>query len=128
MQDVGLDLGVDTAERVDALYRSIIPAGTHRASSLRVAEVASFPTVEIAIDDEVNGRIVWAEGIRREGDEGGSDLTDTEKFETRVYFGEQSPSYSIVGKASGGSNVELGLSQSGEDEGRMTRCVAHDNS
>ncbi|MEH6421636.1 nucleotide sugar dehydrogenase [Pseudomonas sp. CGJS7] len=30
----------DTAERVDALYRSIIPAGTHKASSLRVAEAA----------------------------------------------------------------------------------------
>lgn len=29
-----------TAERVDALYRSIIPAGTHKASSLRVAEAA----------------------------------------------------------------------------------------
>lgn len=29
-----------TAERVDALYRSIIPAGTHQASSLRVAEAA----------------------------------------------------------------------------------------
>ncbi|UZW62899.1 nucleotide sugar dehydrogenase [Lysobacter enzymogenes] len=28
------------AERVDALYRSIIPAGTHRASSLRVAEAS----------------------------------------------------------------------------------------
>ncbi|NNC25054.1 Vi polysaccharide biosynthesis UDP-N-acetylglucosamine C-6 dehydrogenase TviB, partial [Salinisphaera sp. USBA-960] len=26
--------------RVDALYRSIIPAGTHRASSLRVAEAS----------------------------------------------------------------------------------------
>ncbi|MEV5000910.1 UPF0182 family protein [Nocardioides sp. LML1-1-1.1] len=69
----------------------------------------------IATNDEANGRIEWAEGIRREGDEGGSDLTDTEKFETRVYFGEQSPSYSIVGKAKGGSNVELGLSQSGEE-------------
>ncbi len=78
---------------------------------------------QIAINDEANGRIVWAEGIRREGDEGGSDLTDTEKFETRVYFGEQSPSYSIVGKASGGSNVELGLSQSGEDEDENTRTT-----
>jgi UDP-N-acetyl-D-galactosamine dehydrogenase len=30
----------DTAEFVDALYASIIPAGTHRASSIRVAEAA----------------------------------------------------------------------------------------
>ncbi len=30
----------ETAELVDQLYRSIIPAGTHRASSIRVAEAA----------------------------------------------------------------------------------------
>ena len=30
----------DTAERVDALYRSIITAGTHKASSIKVAEAA----------------------------------------------------------------------------------------
>jgi len=28
-------------------------------------------------------------------------------YQPRIYFGEKSPSYSIVGKASGGSNVEL---------------------
>lgn len=30
----------ETADAVDALYRSVIPAGTHKASSLRVAEAA----------------------------------------------------------------------------------------
>ncbi|WP_418059720.1 UPF0182 family protein [Pimelobacter simplex] len=71
---------------------------------------------KIAINDEANGRIVWAEGIRGEGDEGSRDLTDAEKFETRVYFGEQSPSYSIVGKASkDANNVELGLADTVSD-------------
>ena len=30
----------EVAEFVDQLYRSIIPAGTHKASSIRVAEAA----------------------------------------------------------------------------------------
>ncbi|WP_237111792.1 UPF0182 family protein [Nocardioides sp. WS12] len=65
---------------------------------------------KINIADQANGRIVWAEGIRGEDIVGGSDLTDAEKFETRVYYGEQSPTYSIVGKANKDANdVELGL-------------------
>ena len=48
---------------------------------------------------EVNGRIVWAEGIRDDAAAGASDLTDEEDFEHRIYFGEKSPDYSIVGKA-----------------------------
>lgn len=66
---------------------------------------------------EVNGRIVWAEGISSDGTDGASDLTDAEEFETRVYFGEQSPAYSVVGKSSAGANdVELGLANIGESE------------
>ncbi|KRA37968.1 MULTISPECIES: UPF0182 family membrane protein [unclassified Nocardioides] len=69
----------------------------------------------IAPTDEVNGRIVWAEGIGS-GASGRTDLTQAEKFETRVYFGEQSPAYSIVGKASGkADSVELGLADTGND-------------
>jgi uncharacterized membrane protein (UPF0182 family) len=33
-------------------------------------------------------------------------------YESRIYFGEQSPDYSVVGKAPGGSDVELDLGQS----------------
>ena len=54
---------------------------------------------------EVNGRIVWAEGIAGEGSTGAKDLTNEAKFEHRVYFGEQSPSYSIVGKANADANA-----------------------
>ena len=68
---------------------------------------------QIATGDEVNGRIVWAEGIGS-GTSGRRDLTDAGKFETRVYFGEMSPSYSIVGKADKNSaSVELGLADAG---------------
>ncbi|WP_435770870.1 UPF0182 family membrane protein [Nocardioides sp. SYSU DS0651] len=68
---------------------------------------------------EVNGRIVWAEGIRTdENTGGGDDLTKAEEFETRVYFGESGPSYSIVGKSGSGANdVELGLADTDNDEG-----------
>lgn len=72
----------------------------------------------IAPRDEANGRIVWAEGISTSGTEGGADLTAEGEFETRVYFGEQSPSYSIVGKSGADANdVELGLADTDNDEG-----------
>ncbi|WP_257429962.1 UPF0182 family membrane protein [Nocardioides carbamazepini] len=69
-------------------------------------------------DSEVNGRIVWAEGISGAGTSGASDLTKSEEFEQRIYFGEQSPAYSVVGKASkDASSVELGLANTDADEG-----------
>ncbi|MDQ6524433.1 UPF0182 family protein [Nocardioides sp. LHD-245] len=69
-------------------------------------------------DSEVNGRIVWAEGISGAGTSGASDLTKSEEFEQRIYFGEQSPAYSVVGKASkDASSVELGLANTDLDEG-----------
>lgn len=68
---------------------------------------------QVAPGDEVNGRIVWAEGIGS-GSSGRTDLTDASKFETRLYYGELSPSYSIVGKASAkDASVELGLADAG---------------
>lgn len=55
--------------------------------------------------DENNGRIVWAEGIQ----DAENVLSETE-FEDRIYYGEQSPDYSVVGKASESSeDVELSL-------------------
>ncbi|MDN5744330.1 MAG: UPF0182 family protein [Nocardioidaceae bacterium] len=75
-------------------------------------------------EDEANGRIVWAEGIRGEGNTGGNDLTSEEEFEGRVYFGEQSPSYSIVGKSNDKSNdVELGLPKAGDAGDEATKTT-----
>lgn len=43
-------------------------------------------------------------------------LTNSEKFEPRVYFGEQSPEYSIVGAPKGSEPVEIDFPR-GSDEG-----------
>ncbi|MEZ0579141.1 UPF0182 family protein [Nocardioides sp. MH1] len=62
---------------------------------------------EIATDDTgSNGKVVWAEGLQSD-----NALSEADGgFEQRIYYGEQSPSYSIVGKASADDpNVELGL-------------------
>ncbi len=55
--------------------------------------------------NEANGRMVWAEGIQ----DAENVLSETD-FEGRIYYGEQSPEYSVVGKAAeGDEDVELGL-------------------
>ncbi len=110
--DVPLVLG---AREVD---QSGIPTGDQNWSNLHTVYthgeglIAAYAN-QIATNDEQNGRIVWAEGIGS-GTSGRTDLSTAHEFETRVYFGELSPSYSIVGKASGKSNdVELGLANVG---------------
>ncbi len=62
--------------------------------------------------------IQWAEGQ----EDGQSALAEMEgePYEPRVYFGELSPSYSIVGKASDGPDVELDLPQGDEDDTSAT--------
>ena len=55
--------------------------------------------------NDANGKMVWAEGI-----ESDNALSELEDFEERVYYGEQSPDYAIVGKSSEDDpDVELGL-------------------
>ncbi|WP_082606190.1 UPF0182 family protein [Nocardioides sp. Root190] len=67
---------------------------------------------------EVNGKIVWAEGVRTDDGGGGNALTKAGEFETRIYFGEKSPTYSVVGKSGeGADSVELGLADTNSDEG-----------
>ncbi len=62
--------------------------------------------------------IEWAEGTNV----GQSELSEaTGGFENRIYYGEQSPDYSIVGKASDESDdVELNLPLAGSDLGATT--------
>ena len=71
------------------------------------------------IPSAVSGdRIVWAEG-NDSGQEALSELDDG--FEQRIYFGEKSPDYSIVGKASEDANsVELALPGAATDEEETT--------
>jgi uncharacterized membrane protein (UPF0182 family) len=60
-----------------------------------------------------NDTTVWAEGNQP----GQDDLTKAVgKYQTQVYFGEKSPDYSVVGKASAGSkDVELDLQGENSD-------------
>lgn len=104
------------------LDQSGIPTGDQNWSNLHTVYthgeglIAAYAN-QIA-NDEQNGRIKWAEGIGS-GTNGRTDLSTAQKFETRIYFGELSPSYSIVGKGNGGKDVELGLANvgsAGQDE------------
>ncbi len=70
-------------------------------------------------DDVTQSQTVqWAEG--QEVDE--SALTELSEggYESRVYFGEMSPSYSIVGRKSGDSAVELDLPKGERDDENQT--------
>jgi uncharacterized membrane protein (UPF0182 family) len=57
------------------------------------------------------GTVQWAEG-QEAGERALSDLSP-DGYEPRVYFGERSPSYSIVGKAPGGEDRELDVAGGG---------------
>ncbi|MCW2739309.1 UPF0182 family protein [Nocardioides sp.] len=60
-------------------------------------------------DDSVQQTsIQWAEG-QEEDESALTELAGPDGYETRVYFGEQSPSYSIVGQRPGGEPVEFDL-------------------
>jgi uncharacterized membrane protein (UPF0182 family) len=59
-----------------------------------------------------DGRPIWAErDLPPKGELG--------NYQPRVYFGENSPDYSIVGKAPGGRSVELDLPESSGDNGLL---------
>ncbi|MDQ4054921.1 MAG: UPF0182 family protein [Actinomycetota bacterium] len=67
-----------------------------------------------ATTDTAGGGITWAEGLQS-GQDALSTL-DPEGYEGRIYFGEQSPEYSVVGKASPDApDVELGLAGADTD-------------
>ncbi len=69
------------------------------------------------IEENERGNMVWAEGIEAADQVFSSD----EDFEPRIYFGQQSPEYSVVGKASeDSSDVELGMDSANEEEEQAT--------
>lgn len=66
--------------------------------------------------DTGSGGLEWAQGINTDE----NDLTQAlGEFEGRIYYGEQSPDYSVVGK-SGDRDVELNLPIPGSDLGTST--------
>ncbi|HEY3527817.1 MAG TPA: UPF0182 family protein [Nocardioides sp.] len=72
--------------------------------------IAAFANQRPADDAEESGQVQWAQGR-----DAGQDSLEksTGHFETRIYFGENSPSYSIVGKAPGAADTEIDLASAG---------------
>lgn len=69
--------------------------------------IAAYANQVTASGGSDNDGIVWAEG-NEVGEDALSEATGG--FEQRIYFGELSPEYSVVGKAEGAPDVELELS------------------
>ncbi|MGZ4487682.1 MAG: UPF0182 family membrane protein [Nocardioides sp.] len=65
--------------------------------------IAAYANQRPADDSAESTDIQWAEGQRQ---------ADLGPYRSQVYFGEQSPDYSIVGKTPGSPDVELDLSNS----------------
>jgi uncharacterized membrane protein (UPF0182 family) len=69
--------------------------------------IAAFGNQRPEDDERQSSSVQWAEG--QENDE--SSLTELypDGYESRVYYGEKSPTYSIVGKQTDGPDLELDL-------------------
>lgn len=80
--------------------------------------IAAYANETTSSEATTDDNLAWAEGIEANQD----DLsTATGGFEDRIYFGEKSPEYSVVGKAGEGSaDVELGLAGSDAEEDQTT--------
>ena len=75
--------------------------------------------------DDGQRRIVWAEGI--ESGAGRPAAVSTAATRSRIYFGEQSPDYSVVGKAGeDATNVELEPPRRRRGRGRATTTTTYD--
>ncbi len=70
--------------------------------------IAAYANQSDSDNTDSRDRIAWAEGL--EQDQNALATIDEEGYESRIYFGETSPDYSIVGKASADADaVELSL-------------------
>ena len=76
--------------------------------------IAAFANQRPEDNSVERGGIQWAEGQQANEDALSNLFPDG--YESRVYYGEQSPDYSIVGKVSGGNDVELDLGNTSEDD------------
>ena len=69
--------------------------------------IAAYANQRPEDDASQSLKIQWAEG--QEANEDALTDLNPDGYETRVYYGEKSPTYSIVGKTSDGSDIELDL-------------------
>ncbi|MQW75581.1 UPF0182 family protein [Nocardioides sp. dk4132] len=85
--------------------------------------IAAYANQRGADDSSEGTDIQWAEGNQTNDDGSRQDALSKAVggYESRIYFGEQSPSYSVVGKEDDESpSVELGLAGATEDEEQTT--------
>ena len=81
--------------------------------------IAAYANQRPRDDESQSLNIQWAEG--QEEDENALTSLSPGEVETRVYFGEKSPAYSVVGKSDTGTDVELVLpSEEGEESEETT--------
>ncbi len=105
---------------VRELDQSGIPDGSRNWSNLHTVYthgngmIAAFANQRPADDAREMTEIQWAEG-QQPGQDALSKL-DPAGYESRVYFGEESPDYSIVGKLAGKPNIELDLGNEGDSD------------
>ncbi|GAB2987528.1 UPF0182 family membrane protein [Nocardioides montaniterrae] len=114
---------------VRELDQSHIPASDQSWANLHTVYthgdgvVAAYANTVSPLDDTdvtSNGRLKWAEGLSSTST-GGHSGHDLGSFKQQIYFGENSPRYSIVGKASKDSkDVELGLPDGETEQARTT--------
>lgn len=105
---------------VRELDQNGIPSGSRNWSNLHTVYthgngvIAAFANQRPADDASERADIQWAEG--QQADQSTLSDLDPNGYESRVYFGEQSPSYSIVGRAKGESNIELDLGNEADND------------
>ncbi|MGH3347677.1 MAG: UPF0182 family protein [Nocardioides sp.] len=109
------ELDQDGINEADQNWNNLHTVYTHGSGM-----IAAYANQRGADDDDESTEIQWAEG-GQVGQDALSSL-DSEGYEDGVYFGEMSPDYSVVGKASEDAPaVELDLgSATGDEEGQTT--------
>ena len=81
--------------------------------------IAAFANQRPEDNETERGGIQWAEG--QQANEDALSKLFPDGYENRVYYGERSPDYSIVGKVPGAQDVELDLGNAdADDEGGTT--------
>ncbi|HWU19992.1 MAG TPA: UPF0182 family protein [Nocardioides sp.] len=115
---------------VRELDQSGIPPGDQSWANLHtvythgdgiIAAYGNQVTAANASDVSSSGRLKWAEGLDDASVKHVTTSHDLGAFEDQIYYGQNSPSYSIVGKSSDSApDVELSLSQNSTGDRRTT--------
>jgi len=109
---------------VRELDQSGIPEGDQNWSNLHTVYthgngiIAAYANQRPADNSDEETNIQWAEGQPTSDEPKAQNAFGS--YESRVYFGEQSPDYSIVGQPQGSPDVELDLGLSSDSEATDT--------